>query len=127
MSKQLNALFAEKVLGWYVYHWEEEDAWFWYPKNSKDGWHLPKGDEFTTSLDAAWRGVKKNPSWCVEIVRDRTLDTTVEIDVLSVVEGQSSCGWTVCAAAAIPALALVKACLLAVGVSQDEIDKAEHG
>jgi len=120
-SRRLDALFAERVLNRSVQRHlmldEEGNGWL----------DLP---HFTQSLDAAWEGVEKirageNGAYRVELVWDawewdawedgRNGSWTVEIGV------DPCCVWS---QSARPALAIVKACLFAAGVSQEEIDEA---
>ena len=99
MSRKLDALFAVEVLG-------EPSTYF----SASPG---P-----TTSLDAAWPGVEKvggdaslNTCWCGDFP-DRHFEAELTPYAAYMAEAPT------------PALALVKACLLAVGVTQVEIDDA---
>ena len=111
MSRKLDALFAERVLGW-THHpggCAESD-----PDCMLDsfGDHRYAG-YYTTSLDAAWEGVEKL-GW-----------QYVDLDCLS-----ASGTWMVnneYNQAKDPAEALVLACLRAVGVTKAEIEAAQAG
>ncbi len=122
-NRKLNALFAERVLGWTVHHYEKDDVWFWYPKNSKEYWHFPKGNQFTESLDAAWPGVEK-------IISDRKGDFTLSKPEFEHGKWSAMCAWLsgdlIEACDVSAPRAVVKLCCLAVGVTQAEIDGAER-
>ena len=121
MSRKLDALFAERVLGL-----EVEVRQF--PRSTflgggtvsdyaaMDGW-LPS---YTSSLDAAWAGVEKRRG--SELFTHHFSlsyeDTGMyRAEFIFPRDGQAFKVFD-----SEPALALVKACLLAVGVSQEEID-----
>jgi len=69
---------------------------------------------YCESLDAAWRGVEKlvRDEWGFSLEDDAS-QWVVEVGMYR-------------ATAATPALAVVKACLLAAGVTQEEIEEAER-
>jgi len=123
-NRKLDALFAERVLGdpkpdWQCKHNLERSspgrAWVCVsdPNECEHDWRPAK---FTTSLDAAWAGVEKfnDPRMGV---------TTLSIEHTSTGKWRAYVSDSV-ARESTPALALVKACLLAVGVTQEEIDAA---
>ena len=121
---KLNALFAEKVLGWHVSYYEKDNVWFWYPKTTREWCHFPKGEQFTSSLDAVWIGVRKlaEEGWCC---RELKADYNYVYNVIF--RNEDTHDNPIHAQSEIhPAYALVKACLLAVGVTQKEINDAEH-
>lgn len=102
-NRRLDAMFAERVLGI-----EVDDA----------------PHKYTQSLDAAWSGV------------ERTMHRGLFADALFNMKSGSHSPWvvsfsfarsmhSVTATGATPAIAVVKACLLACGVTQEEIDACE--
>ena len=104
--RDLDALYAERVL-------RETVKW------SGDVPLLPC---YTQSLDAAWTGVEKrlerNPDFTLGHDRDKTWYAIFGVD------GDTDQDTVWSEMQATPALALVKAALLASGVTQDEIDNA---
>lgn len=123
MSRRLAAMFAERVLGWtyktypdgvcpHIKHWSDADG----------NLRLRSDMRFTASLDLAWKGVEKlaGPKLAsvdfVDTASGWCCDFSWGIDNGAEVEFCTS-----------PAAALVKACLLAVGVTQQEIEEAERG
>ncbi len=100
MSRKLDALFAEWVLGW-TYNDAPEPYWFDEANNKK---HDACFWRPTESLDAAWMGVEK-------LCKERNL--AIKFD------GEASLS--------VAATRIVKACLLTVGVTEDEIAEAERG
>lgn len=116
MSRRLDALFAERVLGEVrtdpgvrcpsdINRLSPGGCWVCYSDPWEPGDWRPM--KYTQSLDAAWLGVEKVGNWAY-----------VDFDHLS------ACNEWMCngAQGVTPAAALVRACLLAVGVSQEEID-----
>ena len=114
MSRGLDALFAERVLGWE----RSSQGINWCENGEPVAMASGPINRFcpTKSLDAAWAGVEKigKNDFCLErfaswwrasVNPSATHEEFVVDDT--------------------PALALVKACLLAVGVTQKEIDDAE--
>jgi len=123
-NRKLDALFAERVLGdpkpdWQCKHNLDRSspgrAWVCVsdPHECEHDWRPAK---FTTSLDAAWPGVEKldAPTFVKFWFGYEDRDIRAEIDTDSTYEGIGD----------HPALALVKARLLSVGVTQEEIDAA---
>ena len=113
MSRKLDALFAERVLGWNRI------------RNDDDHPFGPETPSFTTSLDAAWQGVEK---------AETTIDDRPVILKFRQVGGEWSLFWGFdkneefiwVHGCSTPALALTKALLLAAGVSEEEIREAEN-
>ncbi len=134
MSRSLDALFAERVLGFTVRQQEivtpVPNVFYGGPN---DGWYMTHaarghvlaagGDfltvpEFTQSLDAAWAGMEKLDIFSIEF--DKPINEwECEIGYFDGPNSRTDVGYGL-----IPALTLVKACLLAVGVSQEDIDAA---
>jgi hypothetical protein len=122
-NRALDALFAERVLGCKLIKYLGDYSCASCGHNVLGG---PDADAllyFTSSLDAAWAGVEK--------VRNRGLFADRSFILCVPVEGRPEAKFifardaeSVRASAPTPALALVKACLLAVGVTQAEIDDA---
>ena len=123
MTRKLDALFAEKVLGW------EQVNGMWRSVHrplvktdplTYSGFSFYESGlpHFTTSLDTAWSGVEKLR---LNLTLDRCPDGTVDVyGENSDSKGEASdCG--------TPALAIVLACLRAVGVSEQAIDEAQRG
>ena len=133
MGRDLDALFATRVLGLDLSveceGWQDEDSTHWRCDScghrgmwGEDFKHTVQPRHYTQSLDAAWAGVEKVSSRttleCLHRHRgDYRCHAAVRIPCESDYLTYDS------AEASHPALALVKACLLAVGVSQEEIDK----
>ncbi len=117
-NRKLDALYAERVLEWDL----TEDGLIRIVRER--GEKIYDVPNFTKSLDAAWPGVEK-------IISDRKAEFS-----LSSEHFYKDANWAAMFSwpgrdeiadvyTVHPALALVKACLLAVGVTQEEIDDAE--
>lgn len=145
MSRNLDALFAERVLGFIVVKRlvVTPGAWSRHPASPNDGWYmrhppdrghiLAEGGDglvppYTTSLDAALAGVKKVfidhfnldwmrclGKWCAST---HCLDCHTDRCL-------SECVDFVWVERPTPAAAVVVACLLAAGVPEREIEDAE--
>lgn len=134
-NRKLDALFAERVLGCKPL-WVED----WVYCGCGDGFlHSASSsttvlDEYTTSLDAAWEGVEKlDADWNFHLFRveNGDLGTGWHAELSDhrpsgLPEDEAYGGrWIVHRATdPTPALAIVLACLRAVGVSEEEIREA---
>jgi len=137
ISTKLNALFAEKVLGWRdVRTLQGGNVYFGEPLCTDGTYirdkpsietdtvpsHYSRVPEFTTSLDAAWAGVEKVGAVAVKISNGRDNNKLCELSFRLTHPRHRLSPPTL---GSTPALALVKACLLAVGVGQKEMEENE--
>lgn len=115
MSRKLDALFAERVLGHrLVASFVGDDI----PLEEMPSLSLRDVRPYTTSLDAAWEGVEKLDIRTLSMARDSGGDWCYS-------QCHTEYGhWGI---APHPALAIVLACLRAVGVTEEEIEEAKGG
>jgi len=127
MTRKLDALFAERVLGCNV-EWVE--VWprceCGHREHSNDADSNMDGDlwHYTESLDAAWQGVERTNAETLTL--DRMADEwDCELYGPCTYErGEPMSEWATSGRAPTPALAIVLACLRAVGVAEQEIEEA---
>lgn len=108
MSRRLDVLFAERVLGKkaeFTNAYSTPEEWWESDEASSDPLR-----EYTTNLSAAWGGVEKLGR-CEE-----RCDAMIRVGVQLLTQPVGS-----------PAMAVVLACLRAVGVSEEEIAAAREG
>ena len=129
-NRKLDALYAERVLELEV-KWPAPEHTIppgpYLVESDASGAHTIDLPHYDLSLDAAWPGVEKVDSISIDGPIGPCVEKQwcVSAEQIHAVDGQSSCGVSYTAYAAALTRALVCALLLAVGVTQDEIDATE--
>jgi len=120
LSRKLDALFAEKVMGLKV-ETSEAGNWPCFAHDDEGGKYWSSVTEYSKSIDAAWKGVEKISDYEVNILNCN--DGLIEVQIDKYNDGEL-CSFR--ETSTTPALALTKALLLAAGVSEAEIDDADE-